>query len=777
MPSIYDWSTTPATNSAADSAINMAEFMNPDLVNDGIRQLMARVAEWRKDLGATIATGGSGNAYTLTTSSPITAYVDGFTIWFTADRANGGSSTLAVNGLAAIPLRGKSGTALPANSMLANAVYGAVYKNATSEFILVGSNAGLQELAPALMSAQVFGLRVGSPVLSIAPTADAGFLRLTETTQSVVKADYPELNAVVSGWGYPWGSTSTTFNLPPAAGYFPRFAATSSAIDTSGARTAGSTQTDQNKAHTHDKGTLASNVSLSGITADIHGGAASISGQSGADFTTRSVATLGSLSLTNGAITGSTASSGGDEVRVKNVALHLDILAKPALVATELIGAHGLAMRYSATTTDADPGAGYFRFNHATFASITQLFLSETDYFGTSIAALIQSWDDVGTSSRGTVRFVKIGAPTTWAEFRVNGAITDGGSYDKVPVAPVSTAGTWTEADKSHVIFSPAGEGPAGTAGASGPNIGLDYIWSTATSGDPGSGKVLVNHATPSSATQLNISETNRLSASQATYIATWDDSTNTADRGTLRIVDVASPGANFLEYSISGAMTDAGGYDTFPVTYVGGAGTIANNTTIAVAFFRAGNKGLDGAGSGDVVGPASATDNALARFDTTTGKLLQNSAVTADDSGNMGGVVTIELGHASDTTLSRSAAGRLAVEGKDAILKGQTDTLTSGYSATPYNAGTRSSGTYTPDEANGNLQYATNGGAHTLAPPTNNCTIIVQYTNNASAGAITTSGFTKVSGTAPGTVNGDDFLGYITKHNGFSHLTWVALQ
>jgi hypothetical protein len=36
----------------------------------------------------------------------------------------------------------------------------------------------------------------------------------------------------------------------------------------------------------------------------------------------------------------------------------------------------------------------------------------------------------------------------------------------------------------------------------------------------------------------------------------------------------------------------------------------------------------------GDVVGPSSATDNAVARFDTTTGKLIQNSATTIDDSG-----------------------------------------------------------------------------------------------------------------------------------------------
>jgi hypothetical protein len=44
----------------------------------------------------------------------------------------------------------------------------------------------------------------------------------------------------------------------------------------------------------------------------------------------------------------------------------------------------------------------------------------------------------------------------------------------------------------------------------------------------------------------------------------------------------------------------------------------------------------------GDVVGPASATDNAIARFDTTTGKLLQNSVVTVGDTGAVAGVTTL---------------------------------------------------------------------------------------------------------------------------------------
>jgi hypothetical protein len=42
------------------------------------------------------------------------------------------------------------------------------------------------------------------------------------------------------------------------------------------------------------------------------------------------------------------------------------------------------------------------------------------------------------------------------------------------------------------------------------------------------------------------------------------------------------------------------------------------------------------GSGSGDVVGPASATDNSLVRFDGTTGKLVQNSTATLSDTGDL---------------------------------------------------------------------------------------------------------------------------------------------
>jgi hypothetical protein len=116
-----------------------------------------------------------------------------------------------------------------------------------------------------------------------------------------------------------------------------------------------------------------------------------------------------------------------------------------------------------------------------------------------------------------------------------------------------------------------------------------------------------------------------------------------------------------------------------------------------------------------------------------------------------------------------------------DTLKADTTANLTAGYTATAFNAGTKTTGTFTPDPANGNLQRAVNGGAHTLAPPSvgggDSLTMVIQYTNDASAGAITTSGFTLVNGDMLTTTSGDDFLFYITVLNGFSHLNVVALQ
>ena len=58
--------------------------------------------------------------------------------------------------------------------------------------------------------------------------------------------------------------------------------------------------------------------------------------------------------------------------------------------------------------------------------------------------------------------------------------------------------------------------------------------------------------------------------------------------------------------------------------------GTTTLDVNMVVAF------GTQGGLGGDVSGPGSSTDNAIARFDSTTGKIIQNSSTTIDDNGSI---------------------------------------------------------------------------------------------------------------------------------------------
>jgi len=88
----------------------------------------------------------------------------------------------------------------------------------------------------------------------------------------------------------------------------------------------------------------------------------------------------------------------------------------------------------------------------------------------------------------------------------------------------------------------------------------------------------------------------------------------------------------------------------------------------------------------GDVDGPASATDNAVARFDGTTGKLIQNSVVTiADTTGAIAGASSLTSPAATNLTLAAGGTNQnvvLTPSGTGGVGIGTTTTgfYTSGY-------------------------------------------------------------------------------------------------
>ncbi len=156
------------------------------------------------------------------------------------------------------------------------------------------------------------------------------------------------------------------------------------------------------------------------------------------------------------------------------------------------------------------------------------------------------------------------------------------------------------------------------------------------------------------------------------------------------------------------------------------------------------------GAGSGDVVGPGSATDEAIARFDTTTGKLIQNSVMTITDAGVCDGCTQFNVDNLrldGNTLSSTDTNGNinLTPDGSG-VIAGTELTLTTDL-AVDYGGSGRSSATAYAVICGG----TTSTGAHQSIASVGTSGQVL--TSNG-AGALPT--FQNASGSSPLTTKGD---------------------
>ena len=175
-------------------------------------------------------------------------------------------------------------------------------------------------------------------------------------------------------------------------------------------------------------------------------------------------------------------------------------------------GVAGIAMTWSSSTSDADPGSGKIAFNHATLSSVSVLYVDDADDASADISGWVQSWDDAtNTVARGFVRVEKEGTPSTYALYKVNGAVTDASGYTKVPVAHVVSNGSFSNTDGVGVHFS-----QSGTDGS---------MTSFTVAGSSGSSQTITNGNTLTIAAGANITTTGS-STDTVTIACTLDDPT-----------------------------------------------------------------------------------------------------------------------------------------------------------------------------------------------------------------------------------------------------------
>lgn len=540
--------------------------------------------------------GGTADVITLTSASglAITAYAAGQVFYFKAASSNTGSVTVNIDGVGAKTVKRFDGsTDLMADDIRSGSVVQIKYDG--TNFQLDGAT---QSGASSDILARV--VPTGATLFWGLDTIPAGWLKADG--QAVTKSSYPELDAVYQADGYPYGASSATLgvgtmNLPPAAGRFIRVVDEGAGTDPDAAsRTdrgdgttgdnVGTLQGDENKSHTHT-GTTDGHQHFVKVVKDditIGGGTSHVRNID----TTGGAGGSGNSKTESATDTFTSDSTGGNESRPKNIYQYLIVLANPTAAAASSVGLFGLPYNFDSATTDADPGSGNLRLDNATLASVTTIYLDNLEANAADVSAFIDTWDDSGSTVKGTVKISKVGAPSNYAIYSVTGSVTDGAGYRKVAVTHVGSNGSFAAADPISVEFVRTGD-----KGDSG-DVGFPFAFdtSTTTTSDPGAGDVRLNNATLASVTEIAVSDTTTATGNPdvSAYLLTWDDS-DSVIRGTITI-QKASARENFAIYDINGASTDESGWVRFAVVHVDSAGSFSNTDAINVSFIRAGDKG-----------------------------------------------------------------------------------------------------------------------------------------------------------------------------------------
>lgn len=139
-----------------------------------------------------------------------------------------------------------------------------------------------------------------------------------------------------------------------------------------------------------------------------------------------------------------------------------------------LFGGYSAEWKFDATTSTG-PASTYLRFNNATLASVTEIYINDTNIDSVDHDLFLDSFDN--SSVYGLVRIWKQHDSDTFWMGEITG-VTDNGSDHTLTVTYTLANGTFTAEDNVVVSFAPKGAtGATGSNGANG--IGGSYVVDT----------------------------------------------------------------------------------------------------------------------------------------------------------------------------------------------------------------------------------------------------------------------------------------------------------
>jgi hypothetical protein len=326
-----------------------------------------------------------------------------------------------------------------------------------------------------------------------------------------------------------------------------------------------------------------------------------------------------------------------------------------------------VGFNFDTSTTDADPGAGDVRFNHATPASVTEIYFDNADRDGNTVTSWLDTFDDSTSTNNGVLTFTPAATPSAKLVYSVTGSVVDGTGYRKVTVTHV--AGTTLPSSGAHLGVTFSRTGDKGDTGADAVIPATAFNFNTATTdSDKDAGDIWFNNATPASVTVIYFDNADRDANTVTSWLDAFDDSTSTV-KGTLTLIPAAST-ANKLIYNVTGSVTDGTGYRKVAVTHVAGTTLPSNDANIAVSFSRTGNDGVDG----EMAGPGVSVDGEIALYDGIGGATLKRASTT--------GVLK-----ASSGVLAAAVSGTdyCAATSGSSVLKGSSGNTTAAVDGTDY--------------------------------------------------------------------------------------------